>query len=113
LLRAHAPKLDWPRLLWRFGPNWEVLFSHLLLFRFVYPAERDQIPARVLQELLDRVRHSMENRDPAGPQFRGTLLSREQYLVDIHQWGYPDVRLRPAGNMTPEQVAIWTDAIGK
>ena len=45
LLRAQADALDWPRLLDRFGPHWEVLLSHLVLFGFVFPAERDRVPA--------------------------------------------------------------------
>jgi hypothetical protein len=42
----------------------------------------------------------------------GTLLSREQYLFDIDQLGYTDARLRPHGDMTPEEAEIWTRAIG-
>jgi hypothetical protein len=113
LLRARAPRLDWPRLLKRFGPHWEVLFSHLLLFRFIYPAEQGLIPAWVIQELLYRVQRSMQSPPSGGPRFRGTLLSREQYLVDTERWGYPDVRLQPTGNLSQEEVAVWTDAIGK
>jgi hypothetical protein len=113
LLRARAGQLDWPRLLKRFGPHWEVLFCHLLLFRFIYPADRDQIPPWVLQDLLDKVQRSMQVPAAGGLRFRGTLISREQYLVDLKRWGYPDARLQPTGNMTGEEIAIWTDAIGK
>src|SRR5207302_251148 len=35
LLRARGRRLDWPRLLARFGPHWRVLLSHLVLFGFV------------------------------------------------------------------------------
>jgi hypothetical protein len=38
LLRARADKLDWRRVLDRFGPYWRVLLADLLLFGFVYPA---------------------------------------------------------------------------
>jgi hypothetical protein len=38
-------------------------------------------------------------------------LSREQYLVDLRQWGYADARLGPAGAMTPAEVRHWTEAI--
>src|SRR5512133_3394995 len=37
LIRACGQQLDWERLLTRFDRYWEVLFSHLLLFRFAYP----------------------------------------------------------------------------
>jgi hypothetical protein len=42
---------------------------------------------------------------------QGTLLSRAQYLVDIHRWGYADARLPPSGTMKPEDAAHWTAAI--
>jgi hypothetical protein len=66
LLRARAARLDWPRLLKRFGPHWEVLFSHLVLFRFIYPAEGDHIPAGVLQEMLGKLQRSMQSPAAAG-----------------------------------------------
>ena len=42
---------------------------------------------------------------------RGPIISREQYLIDIEQWGYSDARLPPHGNMQPEEIALWTKAI--
>src|SRR5690348_4200576 len=45
LLLARAASLDWPRLLERMGANWRILLSHLVLFGFIYPAERTEIPA--------------------------------------------------------------------
>ena len=48
---------------------------------------------------------------PAGRICQGTLLSREQYLVDIGLWDYEDARLKPRGRMTPEEVIHWTAAI--
>ena len=46
---------------------------------------------------------------PARP-CRGTLVSREQYLVDIGEWGYLDSET--AGRMTPQDRARgWTSAI--
>jgi hypothetical protein len=41
----------------------------------------------------------------------GTLLSREQYLHDLHEWKYRDGRERPEGPMTREEIDIWTAAI--
>ena len=41
---------------------------------------------------------------------RGVLLSRMQYLPDLERGGYSDVRLRPEGEMSAEQVKAWTDA---
>src|SRR5262249_35523233 len=44
LLREQGPTLDWPRLLMRFGDYWRLLLSHLIMFGFVYPDRRQNIP---------------------------------------------------------------------
>ena len=44
---------------------------------------------------------------------QGTLLLREQYLPDIEQWGYSDPRLEPKGEMSPADIALWTEAINQ
>lgn len=109
LLHAQAACLDWPRLLERFGDNWPVLFSYLILFQYAYPDRRADIPDEVVNELTDRL-HCLQP-EPDNRVCRGTLLSRQQYLFDIDQLGYLDARLRPHGVMTPEQAEIWTKAI--
>ena len=43
----------------------------------------------------------------------GTIMSREQYLYDVHVLGYEDPRLVPRGSMTRRDLEIWTDAIDK
>ena len=111
LLRARAAQLDWQRLLRRFDSNWRVLFSHLLMFGYIYPAERSTIPQWVMDELLARLQREMHDRSPDERLCRGTIVSREQYLIDIEQWGYQDARLAPLGSMNPEQIGLWTEAI--
>ncbi|MGH8058745.1 MAG: nucleotidyltransferase family protein [Candidatus Entotheonellia bacterium] len=110
LLRARGEQLNWARLLRRFGPHWRVLLSHLILFGFIYPADRSQVPTWVMHELLQQLQ--CETHHPAAPSTfcQGTLLSRAQYLVDIHQWGYHDPRLLPDGTMTVEELARWSAA---
>ncbi len=111
LLLTSSQPIDWSFLLERFGSKWRVLLSHLILFGFIYPAERDRIPDWVMQELLDRLRSEMIAAKPTDRVCQGTLLSRGQYLVDIDHWGYEDARLSPRGNMTAEEIAQWTAAI--
>jgi hypothetical protein len=65
LLRARAGRLDWPRLLRRFGPHWRVLLSHLILFGFVYPGERGAVPRWVLDRLLTALRHEGSTPPPS------------------------------------------------
>jgi hypothetical protein len=111
LLRSCGPTLDWRRLLDRFGPHGRVLLGHLVMFGFVYPSERDNVPEWVLRELLGRREEETRSPPPVGKVCRGTLLSREQYLTDINEWGYKDARLLPDSHMTRKQIRRWTDAI--
>jgi hypothetical protein len=109
LLRETGPSLDWPRLLMRFGDHWRVLLSHIILFGFVYPDKRQNVPAWVLDELVRRLSVSRPNLN--NDICYGTLLSREQYLYDLEHLKYRDGRSQPHGPMTEEQIEIWTAAI--
>jgi hypothetical protein len=113
LIRACGAEFDWSRLLRRFGPNWRVLLTHLVMFGFVYPGLRDQIPAWVLDDLLGRLWEEVHGTPLAARVCRGTLISRAQYLIDVERWGYEDARLVPGGSMTWREVARWTAAIGQ
>src|SRR6476620_5738183 len=52
LIQACSERIDWPRLVRRFGEHWRVLLSHLILFGFAYPAQRDLVPVGVMEELI-------------------------------------------------------------
>ncbi|HTM58627.1 MAG TPA: hypothetical protein VL123_09455 [Candidatus Udaeobacter sp.] len=105
LIRAAGSRLDWKRLVARFGDSWRILLAHLVLFGFVYPNERTRIPEQVMRELVERLGEG----DQPGPRVcMGTLLSRTQYLADL-DWGYEDGRLT-LGTMSPEQIVRWTAA---
>jgi hypothetical protein len=110
LFHALGDTLDWPRLVARFGDHWPVLFSHIVLFRYVYPDSWHRIPVWVVTELASRF--LSEQPVLAKHVCRGPLLSREQYLWDLEHLGYEDGRLEPRGAMTREQIEIWTKAIG-
>ena len=68
LLRETGPSLDWPRLLMRFGDYWRVLLSQLILFGFVYPDKRQNVPQWVMDELMRRL-----ERQPPEPAERRLL----------------------------------------
>jgi hypothetical protein len=110
LLDACGPTLDWDRILRRFGDNWRVLLGHLVFFSFVYPRRRHCVPTAVMNALLGRAKK--EQRSENIEVCRGTLLSREQYLVDLRERGYADARLYPWGCVSPDDIQRWTDAIG-
>jgi hypothetical protein len=110
LLRARGERLDWPRLLERYGDHWRVLLSHLVLFGFVYPGDRRQVPDWVMRELLRRMEEEQQEPPPAERVCQGTLLSRVQYLTDIEEWGYKDGRRVPEKYMSRRDIRQWTDA---
>jgi hypothetical protein len=110
LLAARAKTLDWKRLVARYGRYWRVLLSHLVLFQFIYPDLAHDVPDRVMDELLERLR--VERQTVTRERMcLGTLISREQFLVDLEA-GRRDGRLPPTGHMHPADVAAWTAAIG-
>ena len=112
ILLSCAEKLDWQHLVQRFGPDWRVLLSHLVLFGYIYPREQGRIPMAVMDDLIWRLRKE----EPVGGHkrlCRGTLLSRKQYLVDVQKWGFHDARLEERVHMDSEDIARWTKAIPK
>jgi len=113
LLRHCSGLLNWDRLVLRFGPHWRVLLSHLVLFGFIYPGERALVPSSIMKDLLNRLAAELEVPTRDSKVCQGALLSRGQYLVDVDEWGYEDARMQPRGNMSPEQIAVWTAAIDK
>ena len=112
ILQSCGEKLDWPHLVRRFGSDWRVLLSHLVLFGYIYPGERDKIPAAVTNELIQRLR---DEEPAAGPDrlCRGTLLSRKQYLVDVEERGFRDARLEQRVHMNAKDIERWTKAIAR
>ena len=112
ILHTRGQRLDWTRIVDRFGDYWRVLLFNLVLFGFVYPGEESPAPRWVMDTLLARLDKEIDSPPRDERMCRGTLISREQYPHDVEQLGYTDARLRPFGAMTPEQTEIWTKAIG-
>jgi hypothetical protein len=110
LILALGERLDWRRLVDRFGTHWRVLLGHLVLFGFIYPSARSRVPVWVVRELLSRLEEELNAPDAGEPVCYGTLLSWSQYLGDVLSGAFRDGRIRPYGNMTPEEVARWTSA---
>ena len=112
ILESCAEKLDWPHLLRRFGPDWRLLLSHLVLFGYIYPSERGRVPVAVMDALISRLRN--ENSVSGSERLcRGTLLSRQQYLWDVEERGFRDARLEKRAHMNEGDIAHWTKAIAK
>jgi hypothetical protein len=109
ILKCRAGHMDWARLVSRFGPNWRVLYSHLVLFGYIYPDNRALVPSWVMTELNTRLIEETTAAAPVDRVCNGPVLSRQQYLPDLAQ-GYEDARIAQ-GTMTEEQVAAWTEGI--
>ena len=110
LIHSCAERLDWTHLVRRFDNCWRLLLSHLVLFGFIYPSERNRVPASVMSDLLQRTQEELSTA-PGDRVCRGPLLSRAQYLSDVQQGGYRDARLEPRSHMTAKDIANWTAAI--
>jgi hypothetical protein len=110
LILRHGRNMDWERLLRRFGPDWRVLMSYVVIFGFVYPSERDTIPAGVIEELAGRLRAEAAQAPPRERICQGTVISRLQYLHDLREWGFRDVREDERVHMDGADIAHWTDA---
>jgi hypothetical protein len=111
LILRTGTRLDWERLLRRFGPHWRLLLMQIVKFGFVYPSERFRVPREITEELLRRFTLEFNDRSQLRKVCYGTLTSRAQYLVDVREWGFEDARLVGGGAMTAEDVDHWTRAI--
>jgi len=112
ILQSWAERLDWPHLVRRFGPDWRVLLSHLVLFGYIYAGEGGKIPSEIMDDLIARLQ-SEKRAAVANRICNGTLLSRKQYLLDIRERGFRDARLQARVHMNAKDIAHWTRAIGK
>ena len=92
IIRGAGRQLDWNRLMRRFDRYWELLLSHLLLFRFAYPSDRSIVPDWVMIDLLSRAAETVRHGDWDERVCRGNLFSKVNYGVDIREWGYLDGR---------------------
>jgi hypothetical protein len=110
VIRAAGDRLDWNRLIERFGPYWRVLYAYVVLFGFIYPSDRSRVPAWVVEQLSDRMAAETKAGDVQDKVCYGTIISRQQYLKDVDDWGYKDARLAH-GTMNEQQIAHWTAGI--
>lgn len=109
LILACGNQMDWPRLVANFGEHWRVLFSHLVLFGFIYPGERSRIPGWVMQQLSQKLEQESSQSEISEKLCQGTLLAPLQYRADVEQWKYKDARLQPKGNLTKADVNEWIE----
>jgi hypothetical protein len=92
LILCLGDTLEWERLVTRTGPHWPLLLAQLLMFNYVYPGYRSNVPEWVMENLLERARtdagRDIENLDYT----RGPLISRFSFMIDVREWGFVDPR---------------------
>ena len=92
LIYRATDRIDWQHLATHFDAHWELLASYLLLYRFVYPEARDHVPDWLMEHIGRRLLADTHDPVPSDLPFRGPLLDRYAYLVDVEEWGLPDPR---------------------
>lgn len=91
IILKKGKEIDWKLILSMMDHYWEILLIHILIFRFVYPSERELVPHWLLHELLDRLNHQIELPDQRKKLSRGAILSAHDFRVDIDKWGFYDI----------------------
>jgi Nucleotidyl transferase of unknown function (DUF2204) len=86
-----SEEIEWAKLMTYMELHWEVLLTHLLNFRYIYPSERDLVPRWVMQELTNRLCAHLDMPEPHVKVCRGRLFSPRDYITDITEWGFADV----------------------
>ncbi len=91
LFLVFGETLDWRRLVDRVGQNWPLLLSQILMFSYVYPGYRSNIPAWVPRHLLE-LASAQVGVDEDADITRGPLISRFSFTIDVREWGFLDPR---------------------
>src|SRR5258706_6010292 len=111
VILATGDRMDWRRLIDRYGEHWRGLYAHLVLFGFFYPSKRSQVPHWVMKELGGRIAEETREPDANEKICYGPNVSRQQYLTHVNASCYKDAPLPPDGNMTAAAIAHSTAGI--
>ena len=102
LILGRGERFDWDRLLARFKGHERVLLAHLVMFGYIYPSEKRCVPERIMRRLLNM----MANEPPVDERIcRGPNVCQKGFLVDVHEWGFTDARLKPIGPLTRDELS--------
>jgi hypothetical protein len=119
LILCVGNQMDWRRLVNKTAEHWPLLLSQVLMFRYVYPGYRDQVPQWVIRELVARAEASGREHSAEGDEHdmtRGTLISRFSFAIDVNEWGFHDLRQEKIREMQGhpaivalEQADVWDE----
>ena len=108
LILCVGDTLDWKRLVARVGEHWPLLLSQCLMFSYVYPGYKSNIPAWVPEHLLGLAREEFAREQEDVDLTRGPMISRFSFTIDVREWGFSDPRSELVNEVrnTPEVRAI-------
>lgn len=112
LMLCLGDALDWERLVERVGNNWPLLLSQVLMFSYVYPGHKSNIPKWVPERLLERAREEFAREDEDVDLTRGPVISRFSFTIDVREWGFSDPRavmVREARNSPQVREIVGSD----
>ena len=112
LILCLGDSLDWKRLVERVGSNWPLLLSQVLMFAYVYPGYKANIPAWVPERLLQNARDEFAREEEDVDLTRGPMISRFSFTIDVREWGFSDPRselVREARNKPPVRAIVDAD----
>ena len=90
LILRQGGNVDW-KILWeKTRPHWELLSAALLLFLFVYPSERANVPEWLVKKLVKEVEKRFDHPPTKDRVTRGLLLSND-YEVGVSKWGFQPI----------------------
>jgi len=92
LILCLGDMLDWERLLRRVGSAWPLLLAQVQTFSYVYPGYRSNVPAWVMERLLEQARGDIGRDEEDADVTRGPLISRFSFAIDVREWGFADPR---------------------
>lgn len=92
LILCLGDTIDWERLVERVGEHWPLLLSQVLMFSFVYPGYRTNIPRWVPERLLQLAQEQVGRDESDLDITRGPLISRFSFMIDVREWGFLDPR---------------------
>jgi hypothetical protein len=92
LILCLGDSLDWERLVNRVGANWPLLLSQVLMFAYVYPGHKTNIPSWVPERLLQNAHEEFGREEQDADFTRGPLISRFSFTIDVREWGFSDPR---------------------
>ena len=108
LILCLGDSIDWQRLVERVGANWPLLLSQVLMFAYVYPGHKANIPTWVPERLLQNAQAEFAREEEDVDLTRGPMISRFSFTIDVREWGFSDPRselVKEARN-TPQVRAI-------